>query len=174
MDHSKVSIPHPCRMSWRELVGDHQQRYCLHCDRWVVNLSALTPREKDEILAGNDDLCVAILDPTRQAAPARTATPVSHRAASFGGTLLTAVAMLIGQVDGVTAGPAPDDPPSESQTPDEPLSAPPFADPNVLGRVAPPPWPHEEPKTPGPLPDQGHAPSAAMLNRASVARVDTN
>lgn len=173
MKLSDVSIPQPCPMSWRELVGDHRQRYCARCERSVVNLSALTPREVEEALASNDDVCVAV-----RFAEGPTELPsISGRRRShgIGRDLLNAVAMtlamLVGESGRATAGDSaverrihPDnDHESTSISPDvigQPSRSipgeddPEWSNPTVVGRMAPLGWTPEPTKTPGPLPDE--------------------
>ena len=47
----RIEIGSPCNNNWDEMTGSDQIRYCAECDKYVYNLSAMTRREAEELLA---------------------------------------------------------------------------------------------------------------------------
>lgn len=55
----QINIPEPCSVPWSDMQGDHRVRHCQHCDKYVYNLSALSRREVEQLLADRlGQLCV--------------------------------------------------------------------------------------------------------------------
>ena len=46
----RVRIASPCPMSWDEMKGNEQKRFCQHCNLHVYNLSEMTKREAEELI----------------------------------------------------------------------------------------------------------------------------
>jgi hypothetical protein len=42
---NNISVALPCSADWDEMTGDHQVRFCGHCEKNVYNLSALTTEQ---------------------------------------------------------------------------------------------------------------------------------
>lgn len=54
-----LTIPSPCSVDWNSMKGNDQVRFCEHCDLSVHNLSAMTRREAQRLVArSNGRLCV--------------------------------------------------------------------------------------------------------------------
>ena len=47
----RIEIALPCNADWDEMTGSEQIRYCTECDKYVYNLSAMTRREAEELVA---------------------------------------------------------------------------------------------------------------------------
>lgn len=47
----RVAIPKPCLEQWDDFAGDSRERFCASCQRTVHDLSALTRREAERLLA---------------------------------------------------------------------------------------------------------------------------
>jgi hypothetical protein len=55
----QVKIAAPCTSDWDSMVGNDKVRFCQHCDLSVYNLSALTRRAAEDLLAeSKGQLCV--------------------------------------------------------------------------------------------------------------------
>jgi hypothetical protein len=48
---SNIRIASPCPVDWKKMEGDGQVRHCSECDLSVYNLSAMTEREIQELIA---------------------------------------------------------------------------------------------------------------------------
>jgi hypothetical protein len=56
-----VRIASPCKMSWNDMVGDSQTRFCGGCRKSVYNLSAMTRDQAQALLdASSGDACVRL------------------------------------------------------------------------------------------------------------------
>jgi hypothetical protein len=49
-----VGIASPCPADWERMVGDNRVRYCSECKLNVYNLSELTRREAEDLIAGHE------------------------------------------------------------------------------------------------------------------------
>ncbi len=55
----RVRVAAPCAASWAEMRGDDRVRFCDQCGLNVYNLSGMTRREAERLVAGRDErLCV--------------------------------------------------------------------------------------------------------------------
>lgn len=53
-----IRIASPCSAKWEQMKGDDQVRHCPECDRNVYNLSAMTEREAEQLIAAHTErLC---------------------------------------------------------------------------------------------------------------------
>jgi hypothetical protein len=50
---SNLQIASPCPADWNKMVGDERVRYCSECNLNVYNLSAMTERQVQELIAGS-------------------------------------------------------------------------------------------------------------------------
>ena len=50
---SNVRIASPCPADWEKMVGDERVRHCAECNLNVYNLSAMTERQVQELIAGS-------------------------------------------------------------------------------------------------------------------------
>ncbi len=48
---STVRIASPCHADWDSMAGNHRQRFCSQCQRHVYNISEMTRREANRLLA---------------------------------------------------------------------------------------------------------------------------
>ncbi len=56
---NNITIPEPCNADWHSMVGNDQVRFCEHCSLDVHNLSAMTRRQAQRLVArSNGRLCV--------------------------------------------------------------------------------------------------------------------
>jgi hypothetical protein len=57
-----VSIASPCDVSWSDMAGDTDTRYCGKCEKYVHNLSMMSRPEAEAVLAAaaGGDLCVRL------------------------------------------------------------------------------------------------------------------
>ena len=54
-----VRVAAPCRADWEKMVGDERMRYCDSCSLHVYNLSGMTRREAEALVASTEGrLCV--------------------------------------------------------------------------------------------------------------------
>jgi len=54
-----VSVASPCRVSWDEMVGTDQARFCMQCRQHVYNLSGMSRGEAEALIRGREGrLCV--------------------------------------------------------------------------------------------------------------------
>ena len=54
-----VRVASPCRADWEKMTGDDRVRHCEECKLNIYNLSAMTRREAEELIAGREGrLCV--------------------------------------------------------------------------------------------------------------------
>ena len=54
-----VRIAAPCRADWEKMAGDERMRYCGECSLHVYNLSGMTKREAEALIANAEGcLCV--------------------------------------------------------------------------------------------------------------------
>src|ERR1051326_4703004 len=57
----RISIPIQCHADWELMVGDDRVRYCESCEKKVYNLSALTKRQAEALVAEHGGkLCARI------------------------------------------------------------------------------------------------------------------
>src|ERR1043165_3174055 len=55
----KIQINSPCASNWDVMVGNDIVRFCRHCDLSVYNLSSMTRRQAEDLIArANGRLCV--------------------------------------------------------------------------------------------------------------------
>ena len=55
----RVTIPTPCDADWDSMVGNDQVRFCEHCDLTVHNISTMTRRRAEQLVADSKGrLCV--------------------------------------------------------------------------------------------------------------------
>ncbi|MCP9493117.1 MAG: ankyrin repeat domain-containing protein [Pyrinomonadaceae bacterium MAG19_C2-C3] len=55
----RVEIPVPCREDWNEMRGNAEVRFCSHCAKDVHNLSSMTRRDAERLIAkSNGRICV--------------------------------------------------------------------------------------------------------------------
>jgi hypothetical protein len=50
---ANIRIASPCPADWNKMVGDERVRHCSECNLNVYNLSAMTERQVQELIAGN-------------------------------------------------------------------------------------------------------------------------
>src|SRR3954467_13496067 len=50
---SHLRIASPCPADWEKMVGDERVRHCAECNLNVYNLSAMTERQVQELIAGS-------------------------------------------------------------------------------------------------------------------------
>jgi hypothetical protein len=56
-----IRIASPCSESWEGMEGDERVRFCGGCSKFVYNLSSMTEREAQDLIAGNEGrLCVRL------------------------------------------------------------------------------------------------------------------
>ena len=61
----KIKIATPCPAKWEDMGGDDRVRFCDQCRKNVYNLSAMTGRDAQELLAAkNGDLCARVFQRT--------------------------------------------------------------------------------------------------------------
>src|SRR5215210_8235370 len=54
-----VRVAAPCKADWGKMTGDERMRYCDRCSLHVYNLSGMTRREAEGLVAGTEGrLCV--------------------------------------------------------------------------------------------------------------------
>lgn len=54
-----VRVAYPCPAGWEQMAGDDRARHCVECNLNVYNLSAMTEREAEELIARREGrLCV--------------------------------------------------------------------------------------------------------------------
>ena len=57
LDNVRVAVP--CSSDWNQMVGDERVRFCAQCSLNVYNLSSMTRREAESLIAGTEGrLCV--------------------------------------------------------------------------------------------------------------------
>lgn len=57
LDNVRVAVP--CSSDWNQMVGDERVRFCARCSLNVYNLSSMTRREAETLIAGAEGrLCV--------------------------------------------------------------------------------------------------------------------
>lgn len=55
----RVTVAAPCSAAWDEMIGDERARFCGQCQRNVYNLSGMTKREAETLIAGAEGrLCI--------------------------------------------------------------------------------------------------------------------
>ncbi|HEX8140604.1 MAG TPA: hypothetical protein VF544_23760 [Pyrinomonadaceae bacterium] len=55
----RVTVAAPCSAPWDEMIGDERARFCGQCQRNVYNLSGMTRREAEALIAGAEGrLCI--------------------------------------------------------------------------------------------------------------------
>jgi Carboxypeptidase regulatory-like domain len=45
-----IEVPKPCDKSWNEMIGGDVSRFCLHCEKEIYNISAMTHQEAKKLL----------------------------------------------------------------------------------------------------------------------------
>ena len=56
---NRVSVDKPCAADWDKMIGNEAVRFCEHCAKSVNNLSAMTSKEAEKLVAAsNGNLCV--------------------------------------------------------------------------------------------------------------------
>ncbi len=56
---NNVTIPSPCNTDWNSMIGNDQVRFCGHCSLDVHNLSQMTRKQAERLVArSNGRLCV--------------------------------------------------------------------------------------------------------------------
>lgn len=56
-------IDKPCSQDWNQMTGDDKRRFCEHCQLHVHNLSAMSEKERAEVLSRNGErTCIAYVD----------------------------------------------------------------------------------------------------------------
>lgn len=56
---NRVTVAAPCSADWDEMIGDERARFCGQCQLKVYNLSGMTRREAETLIAGAEGrLCV--------------------------------------------------------------------------------------------------------------------
>lgn len=58
MTYQKPYVPKPCLEPWSGMDGDDRKRMCATCDTHVHNLSDMTEREAQALLAVSPDICI--------------------------------------------------------------------------------------------------------------------
>jgi hypothetical protein len=54
-----ISVAAPCSANWDDMIGTHQARFCGQCSKNVYNLSGMTRREAENLIARSEGrLCV--------------------------------------------------------------------------------------------------------------------
>ena len=54
-----ISVAAPCSANWDDMIGTHQARFCGQCSKNVYNLSGMTRREAEDLIARSEGrLCV--------------------------------------------------------------------------------------------------------------------
>ena len=107
LDHVRVAAP--CKAEWAQMQGDERVRFCAHCKLHVYNLSALTKREAERLVASTEDrLCVRFYRRADGTILTRNCPvglrAIKRRVANFAGFVFaTVTTVLIGS--GVTAPP---------------------------------------------------------------------
>lgn len=55
----KIHVASPCPLRWEQMIGNERVRHCSECNLNVYNLSALTARQAEELIASREGrLCV--------------------------------------------------------------------------------------------------------------------
>src|ERR1044071_8467947 len=57
----RIQIPSPCPANWDEMNGSDQIRFCSECNKYVYNLSEMTRREAEALIARHGGLMCARL-----------------------------------------------------------------------------------------------------------------
>ena len=47
---NNISIASPCSADWDEMTGDDRACFCVHCEKYVYNLSALTSEQANSLI----------------------------------------------------------------------------------------------------------------------------
>lgn len=54
-----IDVPAPCDKSWDEMFGDDVSRFCLHCEKDIYNISAMTRKEAKKLLfQSKEKVCI--------------------------------------------------------------------------------------------------------------------
>lgn len=61
-DLDSLRITEPCPKKWSEMAGDHEKRFCEHCNLHVHNLSAMKPNQIQALARTPGRRCVAYLE----------------------------------------------------------------------------------------------------------------
>jgi hypothetical protein len=57
----RLQIPEPCSVGWERMTGDENRRFCSACNKHVYNLSTMTRRQAEAILAtSRGNLCARV------------------------------------------------------------------------------------------------------------------
>src|SRR5262245_8062772 len=58
----RLVIQKPCTVDWNSMSGDDQKRFCSECNKYVHNLSALTRKQAEAIVAASrGQLCARLV-----------------------------------------------------------------------------------------------------------------
>ena len=54
-----IDVPKPCDKIWDEMIGDDVSRFCLHCEKDIYNISAMTRKEAKKLLfQSSEKVCI--------------------------------------------------------------------------------------------------------------------
>jgi hypothetical protein len=154
-----VRIAAPCRADWEKMAGDERMRYCGQCSLHVYNLSGMTKREAEALVANTEGrLCVRFY--RRADGTVLTGNcPVGlralkRRATRVAGATLSAVLGFFAGV-GLNFG----------------FSAPAATTPHVMGTIAQRPVKQEEVEVPPPAPPRDVYPVMGAVSYHPTADV---
>jgi hypothetical protein len=87
----QVAIDTPCPMKWADLDGDDKQRFCDECSLHVLNLSAMTRTEAEDVLtreaSSGQRVCVTLQRDASGAIVSTPERPRFHRLRAFAGAV---------------------------------------------------------------------------------------
>ncbi len=103
----RLRIASPCPIAWDSMVGGDHTRFCQHCNLHVYNISALSQRQAEELLANTEDRLCARLYRRADGTVLTQDCPVGwravkRRAAFVAGAALTALLSLFPGVNAQT------------------------------------------------------------------------
>ena len=57
---NNIKVAKPCHESWQNMTGNEREKHCLKCDHCVTNLSVLTKKQAEKIIAqrGLEKMCI--------------------------------------------------------------------------------------------------------------------
>jgi hypothetical protein len=58
MHRDQLRIADPCSADWAAMTGDERERFCAACTKHVHDLSAMTERQAERLVASGGELCV--------------------------------------------------------------------------------------------------------------------
>ncbi|NJM53522.1 MAG: carboxypeptidase regulatory-like domain-containing protein, partial [Blastocatellia bacterium] len=54
-----IDVPKPCDKIWDEMIGNDVSRFCLHCEKDIYNISAMTRKEAKKLLfQSSEKVCI--------------------------------------------------------------------------------------------------------------------